>query len=136
MNNLLTAIMTKCSGSALSDDVGGRIYLDQAEQGAQLPYIVFFIVSDVPSHTFTEDFEDVLIQFSMFSDSDGAVEITTMYGHLKALFDEAIFAVTSSTLVWFRRQNLVTNVEDFTTATAAETVKHWAVDYEVKLSTN
>jgi hypothetical protein len=136
MNNLLTAIATKIAGSTLSNDVGGRIYLDQAEQGAQLPYIVFFIVTDVPSHTFTEDFEDVLIQFSMFSASEGATEITTMYGHLKALFDECALTITDSTLVYMRRQNLTTMVEDFTTADASETVKHWAVDYSIMTSLN
>ena len=45
MNNMLTAIATKISGSALQSYVGGRIYLDQAEQGAQFPYVVYFIVA-------------------------------------------------------------------------------------------
>jgi len=65
MNNLLSAIMTKLSGSALYNDVGGRIFLDEAPEGTEFPYVVFFIVSDVPEKTFTEDFENIIIQFSL-----------------------------------------------------------------------
>jgi len=131
MNNLLTAIMTKISGSALSADVGGRIYLDQAEQGAALPYIVFFIVSDAPDNVFSKTGEDVLIQFSIFSSSESAVEIAAIHADMKALLDDCSLTITSNNLVWMKRGNLTTMVEDFTTQDAAETVKHWSQEYEI-----
>lgn len=126
LNNLLTAIMTKTVDSTLSSDVAGRIFLDEAPQEAEKPYVVFFIVSDVPEKTFTEDFENIIIQFSLFSDSEGAAEITTMYNDLKTLFDECTFSITASTLIWMNRVNLTTMFEDG--------VRHWAVDYEIKTS--
>jgi hypothetical protein len=118
--------MTKTVDSTLSSDVAGRIFLDEAPQEAEKPYVVFFIVSDVPEKTFTEDFENIIIQFSLFSDSEGAAEITTMYNDLKTLFDECTFSITASTLIWTNRVNLTTMFEDG--------VRHWAVDYEIKTS--
>ena len=134
MNNLLTALATKISGSALSTDTGGRIYLDQYpadETPPTYPYIVYFIVSGTPEKTFTEDFENILLQFSLFSSSPGAAEITTMFNDLKSLFDECAMTITSSTLVWMKRQNLTTMTDDITTVSGTQMVKHWAVDYEI-----
>ncbi len=131
MNNLLTAIMTKISGSNLSSDVGGRVYLDQAPDACEMPYIVFFIVSDVPDNTFEEFLEDILIQFSLFSSSSSATEITTMYTDLKALFDDCSFLITSNTLLWFKRSHLTTMVDGITAPTGTVGVRHWAVDYSI-----
>ncbi len=136
MKELFTAIYNKTSGSLLADDVGGRIYLDQAQQGAELPYVVFFVVADTPEKTFTEDFENILIQFSLFSSSQGATEITTMYAHLKALFDECSLTIpptgtVTDILVWMKRVNLTTMVDDVTIQDASINLKHWAVDYEI-----
>lgn len=139
MKNLLTAIYNKTSGSSLSSDVGGRIYLDRAVTGAEFPFIVYFIVSGIPEKTFTEDYEETIIQFSLFSASQGATEITTMYGHLKDLFDECALTIpptgaATETLIWMRRENLTTMIEDVTINNAVVSVRHWAVDYEVLTS--
>ena len=75
MNNLLSAIMSKLSGSAFYNDVGGRIYLDEAPEGAEFPYCVFSIVSDVPEYPSNKTMEDIIMQFSLFSASQGATEI-------------------------------------------------------------
>lgn len=133
MNNLLTAIMTKISGSAFSSDVGGRVFLDQAPPGTEFPYCVFFIVSGVPDWTFKERFEDTLIQFSLFSASSGATEITTMFTDLKAILDDCSLTITGDTPIWFRRENLTTMVDDIITGDATQAVKHWAVDYTAKV---
>ncbi len=123
MKNLLTALASKAAGSALSTDVGGRIYLDEARQGAELPYVVVSIVSNVPDDCFAKDGESVLVQFSLFSDSESVTEIGTMYTDLKALYDDCSLTITGYSLVWMRRQSLVTMYEDG--------VRHWVVDYEI-----
>lgn len=48
MINLTTAIYSKFSGSALSTDVGGRMFKLEAPQDTEMPYVVFFVVSNVP----------------------------------------------------------------------------------------
>ena len=131
MNNLFTAIMTKTVSSNLSSDVGGRIYLDEAPQEAEYPYIIFFVVSDVPNDTFTESLDDIAIQFSLFSESQGAGEITGIYNDLIALFDNCDLSITGYSHIWMVRQNLTTMVEDITTASGLSRVKHWAVDYSI-----
>lgn len=136
LNNLLTAIMTKFSGSSLASYVGNRIYLDAAPDGAQFPYVVFFIVSGNQEKTFTEHYTNTLIQFSLFSASSSATEITTMYGYLKSLFDECSLTITGSKLVWMREENLTTMVDEVTVNDASERAKHWAVDFEIYTSLN
>lgn len=133
MNNLLTSIMSKTIGSTLSTGVGGRIYLDQAPAETEFPYIVFFIVSDTPDYTFKFDHEEVLVQFSIFSTSKSASEISTIYNNLKALFDDCTLSITGNTLVHFWRQNLTTMVDEIETPTGTIGVKHWAVDYLVRM---
>ena len=136
MKNLLTALMTKFSGSAFSTDVAGRIYLDETPAGAEFPYCVFFIVAGTPEKTFTERFTDTLIQFSLFSTSKGVTEISTMYADLKAILEECSLSITGSTLVWCREQGMTTMNEEITTPTGTATVKHWAVEYEIRTSLN
>jgi hypothetical protein len=133
MDELIKAIITKLSGSTISSDVNGRVFLDRAPDGCEFPYIVFFIVSSTPEWEFTERFENTLIQFSLFSNSESSVEVTTMLGYLKGLFDDCSLTITGDTLIWFRRQNITTMVEEITTATGTQTIKHYAVDYEAKV---
>ena len=133
MNNLLTGLMTRISASTLYSYVGGRVYLDAAPDGAQFPYVVFFIVSGNPEDTFKDKIDDTLIQFSLFSASTGAAEITTMYANLKTAMDDAALTVTGDTQIWCIRQNLVTMTEDVIIADAAVRLKHWAVDYSIKV---
>ena len=136
MNNLLTAIYQKTIGSNLSTDVGGRIYPDQAPHKTEYPYVVFFIISGIPDRTFTEHYADTLIQFSLFSASAGAAEITTMYADLVALFDEQDLTISGSKLVWMKEENLTTMVDDILVKDATVGVKHWAVDFAVLASLN
>lgn len=114
------------------NDVAGRVYYDEAPQGAQFPYVVYSIVSAVPERTFTEEYRNILVQVSLFA--AGATEISTMYNDLKTLLDEYSMTITGNTLVWMRENNLTTMVEDVTTVDGLQRVKHWAVDYEVLTS--
>lgn len=131
MKNLLTAIYGKFSGSSFSTDVGGRIYLDEAPAGAEFPYCVFHIVAGSPDNVFAKKGKDTLIQFSLFSTSKGATEITTMYADLMSLLDECSLTITSNNLVLFAFQNLVPMVDEITTPEGTASLKHWAVDFEV-----
>lgn len=131
MNNLLTAIYEKLSGSDLSNDVGGRMYLDEAPEGAQFPYVVFFIVSDIPENAFALDGESVIIQFSLYSTSQGATEITAMYTHLKSLYDDCSLSITDNRCAWFRRENMNSIVINTTTDIGTGILKHWAVRYQI-----
>jgi len=135
LNNLLTAIMTKCAGSALSTAVSGRIFLDEATEGTEFPYVVFQVVANTPQDTFTDSIEDALIQFSLYSASSGATEITGIYAALKTLFDYCTLTITGSTHIEMVRQSLTTMVDDITTPAGTVGLKHWAVDYSIMFQT-
>ena len=134
MKNLLTAIASRHSGSALSTDVGGRIYLDKVpddEMPATFPYIIYFIVAGNPEDVFAKKGKRILMQWSLFSASSGLTEITTMYADLAALFDDYDLTITSNTCVSMHEANLATMIEDMIVNDATQQVRHWAVDYEI-----
>jgi len=134
MLNLKKAIYGKLSGSLLTADIGGRFYDTQAPEGAEYPYVVYLIVSDVPDNVFQGYYEDVLIQFSLFSATpNNSTEIEGMYGHLKTLYDECSFNITDQTLIWMRRENAILTIEDHTTPAGTIQVWHYAVDYMVTI---
>ena len=134
MKNLTKAIYGQVAGSSLYTDVSGRLFKGRAPDGTSYPYIVYFVVTDMPSKTFTEDYENVIIQFSLFSTASGTTEVEDMFTHLKTLYDEKPFTITGSTLVWMRRSNTSFLVEDHTTPTGTQQVWHYAVDFEVLTS--
>ena len=129
MNNLLTAIMTKTSGSALSTAVGGRIFEGEAPEGTEFPYVIVSIVNDTQADTFKDKLEDINIQFSLYSISKGLTEITGMFANLKALFDDAVLTITSNYHILISRQGLTTMFDDITTPLGTVGLRHWAVDY-------
>jgi hypothetical protein len=135
MKDLLTAITDKIKTgpSALYSDVGGRVYLDQAPEGTAFPYVVLFIVSGVPTDNFTDQIDDIIIQFSLFSEVRGVTEISTMYADLKTLFDNVSLTISGYNMAWMKRENLMTMTEDNPTVNANTPIKHWAVDYRILL---
>lgn len=134
MKNLTTAVFGKASGSTFLSYIASRLYKGRAPEGTDYPYAVYKVVTDTPEKTFTEDYENVIIQFSLFSSTSGSTEIENMYTYLKALYDECALTITGSTLVWMKRSNAVFQIEDHTTPQG--TVQVWAyhVDYDIMTS--
>jgi len=137
MNNLITSIVSKITSgpSNFYNDVGGRVYLDQAPEDRQFPDCIFLVVVDIPDDSFNKHGEEVSIQFSLFSASSSVSEISTMYTDLKALFDDVKLTVTSSTMVIMKRERLVTFMDDIVTTSGTQRVKVWNVDYSITLQT-
>ena len=131
MKQLTTAIYGKISGSNFSTAIGGRLYKGRAPQPATYPYAVYFVVSDAPDKTYTESFENVVVQFSLFSTASGTTEIEDIYTYLKALYDECALSITGSTLIWMRRANAVFQTEDHTTLAGTAQVWAYHVDYDI-----
>lgn len=139
MKNIITAIFTKLSGSDLSNAIGGRMFLDRAENpdgDTEYPYIVLSVVNAPLEKTFTEEYRDTQVQFSIYSIARSAVEITTIYDYLKALYDECGMTITDNTLVWCRETNLVTMYEDTVNTDGTNGCRHWAAEYEIRTSLN
>lgn len=136
MNNLISALQSKFSGSALSESVGGRIYYAFADTN-EYPRVVFHIISAPKEKTFTEVYRNTMIQVDLFSAmSAGDTQIGQMYADLSALLDECSLTITGSTLVWCKEENLVTLNEDLDEPLpdGSSGLHHWAVDYTVRSS--
>lgn len=138
MKNLTTAIFSQFAGSVLEASVGGRFYKVGAPQGVAWPYVVFFIVTDTPADTFTDNLEDVLIQFSLFSnDPESTREIEDMLTNLKVLFDNSAFTVTGNTMIQMERQPSEGITQQFEeTPTGTQKYFQCDVDYEVIMQKN
>lgn len=134
MNALAAAIITKAASSDFLNAIGGRFRNGRAEDGEQYPYCVFLLpVSADPVwlSTFTEDIEDLVIQFSIFSALHAPSEAWTIHGYLNALFEECTLTITGSNLIHMARNNTTYIPEDHTVLGGLQRVHHVAVDYRI-----
>jgi len=134
---LFTAIISATVGTSLESVIGGRLFLDEAPQDSEFPYIVFQLVTSTPDKSFTENCIDTTIQFSIYSSLPSAAEVSDILGKLIAIFDDKILVVSGYTMEKMCFQNLVTLTEDvlLTDGSIVKT-KHWAVDFSIRLSLN
>ncbi len=131
MKNLTTAIFSKMSGSSFSTAIGGRLYKGAAPDGAEMPYAVYGLISDVPDNVFSTHGEEARFQFDLFSSASGSTEIEDIYTYLKALYDDCSLTITSQTHICMRRDLAFLSVEDYTTPAGTQKVWHYIVDYMI-----
>jgi len=135
LKNLTTAIWSKLSGSALSGHISNRLFKGQAPDGAEYPYAVYFVVTNTPERTFSEDFRNPTVQFSLFSSTSGSTEVENMETDLEALYDEQPMTITGATLVWMRLVNSTgANKEDHITPSGTQSVWVIHADFEILMS--
>jgi len=128
MKTLFQAIYSRYEATELSGSLTD-FYCTQARSDAVFPYGVFSLPSVVADWTFGEDFEDCLIQFSLFSDvKSDSTEVCNLFELLKAAFDKFDLIVTDYTTISMERgpANLIKE----------ENVWHYAVTYKLYLQKN
>jgi hypothetical protein len=106
MRELQSAIMTKFNEvphNTFYNAVSGRLYFTFAPQNTVFPYSTFHIISDVYDYQFIEKFDNVVIQFSCYSNETSSSEIGYMYNYLKSLFDWCLLTVTDYTFLKMER---------------------------------
>ena len=111
MRNLTTALLTKFNELTYEGvhnsfwiSVNGILRKERAEQKDVPPYAVYHIISDVPSFTFSSEFETVRIQFDLYSLKESSSEIEDMYTNLKSLFDWCELTISGNTHLYMRRE--------------------------------
>lgn len=134
MKNLTTAIFGKMTaGTDLYAEVGGRLYKGRAPDAAEYPYVVYFVVTDIPEYPGTKTIERVRIQFSLYSSESSSGEVEDMLVDLRSLYDDCSMTITANTLIYFIRENLATMKEDHTTPAGTVGVWHYAQEYNVMI---
>ena len=132
MNALFKGIWNRfatTTGAGFYNDISGRMYHNKAPQGATFPYCVYFSVSDVDDLDFTEEHEDFLIQFNIFSQNNSAVEAGDLLETLKTMFDNCSLTVTDWRHLQFQRSLTLPN-NDFL---QDPPIHGYSVEYEVLL---
>jgi len=82
MLELFEAIYNHYLADPLADNLKG-LYHTEAPQEAEFPYAVFSLVSNTQEFTFSENFENCLIQFNIYSRESSPKEICDLYELLK-----------------------------------------------------
>ncbi len=94
---LLTGIFTKFTTGppAIHTSLGGRMYSRYAPENTAYPYGVVTIPTMEGDWTFDREavFDDVDIQFNLYSQSSSETEIGALYVNLRALYDDTTLTV-------------------------------------------
>jgi len=104
MQVLFTGLWNKYNGNAALKAVVSGMYLTEAPQGTEYPYIVYHKISGVPDHTYTEDMENVIIQFNIFDDHNSSTTINDIYTKLTALYDWCSLTVVGWDSIYMKRE--------------------------------
>jgi len=133
MKNLSTAIYEKWEDFDSDTDIVPVLYKGEAPDGAQMPYVVFMVVSDVPEYPGGKTIERVLVQFSIFSAASSTTEIEDILTNLRALYDDCSLSITSNSLIYFIRGNMIPMRDEIETVSGATGVWHYAQEYEIEM---
>ena len=132
MNLLFQAIYNHFSAttdSGFYNDVSGRMYPNFASQGATFPYCVYFSVTDDNDLDFTDEHEDFLLQFNIFSQNNSALEAGNLLESLKTMFDNCSLTVTGWRHLQFQRGNIYPNGD----YEQSPPIQGYSVEYNVLL---
>lgn len=111
MTDLFYAIFTEYQGSTLASVLTG-MHNTQAPETVVYPYSVFSLISDVPDWTFTENTEEILIQFNLFSKVTNAVQVCDLFEKLKDTYDFCDLAIANYETVSVVRENSILTREE------------------------
>ena len=136
MKNLTTAIYAKKTGSTFETAINSRLYKVIAPENPTFPYAVFKVIDDTPEHTYSESYENVLIQFSLYSSTSGTTEVEDIFTKLCALYDECSLSITGETLVHMQRQSAYLISEEHTTINGLQKIWHYPVEYFLLVQRN
>ena len=84
------------ANSVLQALIGGRFFEVEAPQETDLPYVVYSVISNTNTPTFTEKIESLRVQFSVVSGESGSTQLKNILAALETVFDEAKFYVATN----------------------------------------
>lgn len=115
--------------SAFYDTISGRLYYNKAVQSADFPYCVYSLVSNVNELGFSDEHEDFLVQFNLFSQNNSAQEVGNMLLYLQEVYDDCDLTVTGWRDLYMKRNGVFPNSD----ITQVPPIMGYTVQYEVLL---
>ncbi len=82
-----------------------ELYDTEALADAVFPYGTFSLASDIADWTFSDDFENCLVQFNLFSKTLDSAEVDSSFELLKAAFDKFDLIVVGYTIISLERES-------------------------------
>ncbi len=134
MKNFYTALVTyfnlETDGAHNSfyNDIGGRLFNSEAPEGTEYPYCIFHHIVDTQIDTFDSYIDNIIIQFSIFSNKSSSVEVHDAMSHLKNLFNDCSLAISGGTMVSFYRTSDGLEREEVITQ-GEQAIWHFHCDY-------
>lgn len=115
MIEIATAITAKFTTGtpAFNTDLSGRMWFMRAPQNVIFPYCIFSIVDNNPGWSFTTEYQEATVQFSIYDRASDMSQralstIMTAQKDLWALYDFAALALTGYSLtIMMRRRNMI-----------------------------
>lgn len=97
---------TANANSVLSTVIDSDIYFERAPDNTTSPYITFHFISEVPVRCFrsADDWEDYMVQFSIFSNSSSTSESNTIKSDLDLVFDRSTLTYATKTQIACHRE--------------------------------
>ena len=130
MKLFYTALMTYFNvANDFKTAIGGRLYQEEAPERATYPYCVFDSIVNTQDDKFGVYIDDIIIQFSIFSEKASSSEVHDAMTDLKALFNDGVFTVTGGTVVCFYRLSSGLERQEITTTSGVQKVWHYHIDY-------
>ena len=132
MNSLFQALYNRFSASTTTgfyNDISGRLRHNVAKQGDPFPYCVYFSVSDVDELDFSDEREDILMQFNVFTQNNSALQAGQLLESLKTMFDNCSLTVTGWRHLYMQRGQVYPN-NDFT---QVPPIQGYSIEYNILL---
>jgi len=104
MQVLFTGLWNKYNGNAALKAAVSGMYLTEAPQGTAYPYITYHKISGVADYTYTEDMENVIIQFNIYDDHNSSTTINDIYTKLTTLYDWCSLTVAGWDSIYMKRE--------------------------------
>lgn len=103
---LFQALFSRYLTTPLADMITA-LYNTEAAEDAVFPYGVVSLPSNVPDGTFTEEYEDYLIQFVLYSDETLGTDVLNAFAALKAAYDNHDLFITDADTISFSRESAI-----------------------------
>lgn len=129
MKEVAIALYSLYTGTALAANTED-LYNTFAPEEAKEPYITFDFIAGLPDYTFDTRFEEVIIQFNIYSGNNSPVEVNNLYDNLKDVYDDGTLSVVGYQHVNMQRElnQLVRDIE--------EGVWQYIVQYRILIEAN
>ena len=129
-NPLLTGIFARFNAlpiNTFKTGISGNLFSRYAPQNTPFPYAVLDIVTGIGDWNFTQDFDDVDLQISLFSQSTSETEIGTLYSTLRALYDDCALTVVGYTHLFMQYDQY------WSLSNPGENIRQYTVQYNILL---